>query len=100
MKHKLLIVLALLSATACSKEPDPRGVDRRETLLQVSANGQADTRPDEARFTVGVSTIEGSADAASASNNRGIERVVNAVQAVGVKADDIQTRNISLSKID
>ena len=34
--------------------PDPRGVDRDETLLTVSATGRADTRPDEARLQLGV----------------------------------------------
>ena len=39
--------------------PDPRGVDRGETLLTVSATGRAETRPDEARFMVGVNTLAG-----------------------------------------
>lgn len=95
-----ILALCLAGAGACTNEADPRGVDRRETLLQVSAVGQADTRPDEARFTAGVSTTEGSAAAASTANNEAMQKVVQAVQAAGVKAEDVQTRNISLSRID
>lgn len=101
MKPSLpILALCLAGTAACSNEPDPRGVDRRETLLQVSAVGQADTRPDEARFTAGVSTTEGSAAAASTANNEAMQKVVRAVQAAGIKPDDVQTRNISLSRID
>lgn len=100
MNRPFLLALSCLGAAACSEASDPRGVDRKETLLQVSAIGQADTRPDEARFTVGVSTTEATAAAASSANNVGIERVVRAVEAAGVKPDDVQTRTINLSKID
>ena len=100
MKSSLPLAILLLACAGCSSEPDPRGVDRSETLLQVSAIGQADTRPDEARFTAGVSTTEASADAASTANNRAMDKVVKAVQATGVKAEDIQTRNVGLARID
>jgi hypothetical protein len=85
---------------ACGEKPvDPRGVDRNETLLQVSASGRAETRPDEARFTAGVQTIAPTAAAASAANNETINRVLAAVDGLGVKKDDVQTRNVTLSRI-
>jgi uncharacterized protein YggE len=79
---------------------DPRGVDRDEVLLQVLASGRADTRPDQARFTAGVQTIAPSAAAASAGNNEVMSKVAAALERLGVKADDIQTRQITLSRIE
>ena len=95
---RILIPLLLLSA--CSQAPDPRGVDHGETLLQVSATGRAEARPDEARFTAGVSTIGATAAAASSANNETINRVTKALEALGVKPDDLQTKTVTLGRID
>ena len=94
------IVLTFLALAGCSQSaPDPRGVARDEVLLQVVATGRADTRPDQARFTAGVDTIAASAAAASAGNAAAMNRVAAALERLGVKADDIQTRQITLSRI-
>ena len=98
-------IIATLSACAllggCGQAPaDPRGVGRDEVLLQVAATGRADTRPDEARFTAGVQTIAATAAAASAGNNAVMNRVAAALERLGVKPDDVQTRQITLSRID
>lgn len=95
-----LLILALASAAGCSRDNDPRGVDRAETLLQVSATGRAEARPDEARFTAGVSSTEATAKAASSANNAAMQEVVAALQAAGIGEADIQTRNVGLSRID
>jgi uncharacterized protein YggE len=99
---RILLALPILSlAAACSDTtPDPRGVERDEVLLQVSATGRTDTRPDQARFTAGVQTIAASAALASTGNNRVMERVAAALERLGIKRDDIQTRNITLARID
>ncbi len=93
-------VLALAHAACSSPPPDPRGVGRDETLVQISASGRADSRPDEARFTVGVETIAPSARAASAQNSATFNKVAAALQRLGVREDDLQTRSITLSRID
>jgi len=98
MRIATTVILGLALA-ACSKAPDPRGVGRDEVLLQVSATGSADTRPDEARFTAGVETIAASAAEASTRNSAVINKVVAAVERLGVKPDDVQTRSITLSRI-
>ncbi|MGZ8297416.1 MAG: SIMPL domain-containing protein [Allosphingosinicella sp.] len=71
-----------------------------EVLVQVSASGRADARPDEARFTVGVDTIAPTSREASARNSATINKVAAALQGLGVKEDDLQTRSITLSRID
>ena len=95
----LALPLSLLLA-GCEQASDPRGVGEDEVLLQVVASGRADTRPDEARFTAGVQTILGSAAAASAGNNAAMNRVTQALEKLGVKPDDLQTRQISMARID
>ncbi|HYJ81740.1 MAG TPA: SIMPL domain-containing protein [Allosphingosinicella sp.] len=101
MRNLFPTLVLALALGACSKAaPDPRGVARDEVLVQVSASGRADTRPDEARFTVGVDTIAATSGAASAQNSATINKVAAALQRLGVKPDDLQTRSITLSRID
>jgi hypothetical protein len=90
-----------LSLAGCdTPPPDARGLQRDEVLVQISASGRTDTRPDEARFTAGVSTIAPSAAAASAGNNDAINRIVAALRALGIRPEDVQTQSITLNRID
>lgn len=92
---------ALAALAGCSETPpDPRGVARNEVLLQVSATGSADTRPDEARFTAGIETFGATAAEASTENNRTMARITAALERFGVKEDDLQTRQVSLSRVE
>lgn len=93
------LVLVLLAA-GCTQPPDPRGVKPNEVLLQVAATGRADARPDEARITIGVSTNGATAAAASTGNNTAMTRVTTALARLGVAADDIQTRSVTLGRVD
>ena len=92
--------LGILIAGCSSAPPDPRGVARDEVLVQVSASGRTDTRPDEARFAAGVQTIAATAAEASTGNSRAMNRVVAALGQIGIKPDDIRTEAITLSRID
>ena len=95
----LLPLFALVSG--CDRAPaDLRGVDRDETLLTVTATGRADTRPDEARLQLGVQSQAGSAEEASRLNREKMQGVTDALTGLGVKPDDLQTRNLSLQRID
>ena len=100
MRNLALIPLALAAAACERAAPDPRGVDRDETLLTVTASGRADTRPDEARLQLGVQSQAGSAKEASRLNRDKMQRVTDALAKLGVKADDLQTRNLTLQRID
>lgn len=95
------ILLAVLLLAGCERSPaDPRGVDRDETLLTVTATGQAEAKPDEARLQLGVQSDAANAGEASRLNREKMDRVTQALQRLGVKPDDLQTRNISLNRID
>lgn len=96
-----LFLLAVPALAACQPAaPDPRGVDRDETLLTVSATGRSETRPDEARFSLGVATLAGSAAEASRLNNEKMAKVTAALAGFGIKPDDLQTQNLALNRID
>ncbi|HST91997.1 MAG TPA: SIMPL domain-containing protein, partial [Brevundimonas sp.] len=93
------LVLAMFAA-GCAQEPDARGVKPNEVLLQVAATGRAEARPDEARILVGVSTNAPTSAAASAGNNAAMAGVSAALARLGVKPDDIQTRSVTLGRVD
>ena len=99
--RRSVLLLAALSVTACQQSaPDARGVGRDETLLTVTATGRADNRPDEARLQLGVQSIGPNSGEASRLNREKMQRVTDALGRLGVKPDDLQTRNLSLQRID
>ena len=98
--RSLCLALMLPLAACQASPPDPRGVDHDETLLTVTATGRADSRPDEARLQLGVQSQAGSAGEASRLNREKMDAVTAALQRLGVKPDDLQTRNLSLQRID
>ena len=100
MRNAILLASALILPACERAAPDPRGVDRDETLLTVTASGRADTRPDEARLQLGVQSDAPSAGEASRLNREKMDKVTTALSGLGVKPDDLQTRNLSLSRIN
>jgi len=97
----LVASASVLVLSACSPEPrDPRGVAHDEVLLQVTASGQAETAPNEARFSAGVSSIAPTADAATTANNITMNKVVSSLGGFGVAKADIQTQQLTVSRID
>ena len=99
--RKYPLVLGALALAGCSEAPyDPRGVDHGETLLSVSATGEAETRPDEARFQAGIESWASTARAASDANADDIREIVAALREAGVAERDIQTRNVSVQRIE
>ena len=100
MRHlSLLIALPLFSACQPTN-PDPRGVDKGETLLTISATGRAEARPNEARLRMGVVSVGPNAGEASRLNREKMAKVTAVLTRLGVKADDLQTQQLSLERID
>jgi uncharacterized protein len=96
----LVPVAVLLALTACGRgKPDPRGLDRDETLLSLSASGEAESVPDEAGIEVGVESFAATAQAASAAVAKKGEAIAAALAKFDVAAKDIQTRNLSVNRI-
>lgn len=99
MRIPLFLAAIPLLAACQPAGPEPR-VDKDETLLSVNATGRADTRPDEARLQLGVQAMASSAAEASRANRDKMAKVSAALAKLGVKPDDIQTRNLTLQRID
>lgn len=101
MRALMLFALFPLTLAGCGRASlDPRGVDRDEVLLRVSATGDAETRPDLATFSAGVSSLGASSQAATQTNNVKMNKVMTAIEALGVKRDDTQTQSLSVNRID
>ena len=98
--RRLALLPAVLLAACQPAAPDPRGVDHDETLLTVTASGRADATPDEARIQLGVQSLAGSAEEASRANREKMEKVTATLARLGVRQEDVQTRNLTLNRID
>jgi len=97
----LALVPAVVGMSGCNREPpDPRGLRLGETLLSVAATGRAEAVPDQALFTVGLSSIAPSAQAAGAGNAQIMARIIAALAKLNIPERDLQTRDVSLSRID
>ena len=58
MRKVLFLSAATLALAACGdRADDVRGVEHSETLLSVSASGQAESKPDRAQFNAGIETF-------------------------------------------
>src|SRR3546814_5217070 len=56
--------------------------------------------PDQALFTAGLSSIAADAQAASARNAETMNKITAALARLDIPARDIQTRNLSVNRID
>jgi uncharacterized protein YggE len=99
MRSLTLIAIPLALAACSSPDPSPQRVKPNETLVQISASGRAEEAPNEARFSAGVQSIGASAGAASETNNQTINKVLAALDGLGVAKADVQTRQVSLQRI-
>lgn len=93
------VALAVL-AGCTPAAPDPHRLDRDETLLTVAAMGRAEAAPDQALFTARLSSIAADAQAASARNAETMRRITAALGKLNIAERDIQTRNLSVNRID
>jgi uncharacterized protein YggE len=101
MTKALFALVSVLALASCGQAvPDPRGVDHKETLLSVSATGEAETRPDQAQFQAGINAWEKTAKGASDASARQIAGIVAALKELGIAEKDIQTRTTSVQRID
>lgn len=98
--RRLTLALLLPLAACTAGRDDPRGVDREETLVRTTGIGRAEARPDEARFSAGVSAIGTTGPEATAANARKMNAVIAVVRALGVAEKDIQTQQLSVARLD
>ena len=94
----LLLGLATLGATACSRQGTAAGGSYSETtLVTVSAYAEARRPPDIAILSTGVVSLAPDANSAIRRNAEQMSRVVAAIQAAGIARKDVQTSGVSLN---
>lgn len=89
------LAIALIALTGCTKViTTPAG----SAANTVTANGmgQSQTAPDTAEMSFGVSTDSSNAKKALENASAAAEKIADAVKKAGVKAEDIQTRDVSV----
>ena len=73
------------------------GITPSQRTLSVTGTGSAFLIPDIVMVTLGVQTQGTSIGDTVATNNRTAEKIIQAVQAAGVAAEDVQTTYFSVS---
>ena len=92
----LLTLAVMLSACAPATQtiaPTPQPAPR---TLTVSGTGKVTLKPDIATINVGVHSENIQAAQAVADNNASTQKLIDALKAAGVDANDIQTSNFSI----
>ncbi len=92
-----LVVLAV-TALAGIGQPEPAGgasEDAREGIT-VTGVGHVDAVPDEAEFSLGITTKGQTARAALTANTSRMQRLIAALKAAGVDERDIKTQDVSV----
>jgi uncharacterized protein YggE len=93
-----LAIALLLGAAGCATQAgaaDDAGSAPR--TIVGTATGRVEGVPDTLTVTLGVETHSGSAQDALAQNNERATRVIAALKAAGVAAEDLQTTQLSLN---
>ena len=92
------VVAAALPASVVAQEV-PLALRPGEVLLQVEAEGQSLNRPDVMNINAGVVTNGSSAAAAMDANRVQADRMLKALETVGVAAADVQTSDLSVEPV-
>jgi uncharacterized protein YggE len=94
----LAVSLAAGAAAAqAAAEPTLAATVGNGTLLEVSAHAEARQAPDVATVSAGVVTQAADANAAMRDNATRMDKVMQAIQAAGIPARDIQTAGVNLN---
>lgn len=88
-----------LAAPALAQESPVPVVAPGHSVLTVSGQGDATSKPDVAIFTAGVQTQGKTAAEALSENSRKMEQVIASLKRSGIAERDIQTNNLSVSPV-
>jgi uncharacterized protein YggE len=92
----LVVVLVLQLMVVLPGGAGPATVGEQPGGITVMAQGKASAEPDLAMITIGVETRESTAGLAAEENNDRMADVMDALLAVGVAEEDIQTIDYSI----
>jgi uncharacterized protein YggE len=89
------VALAIVVAVAVAKNISPKPVDR---VVSVTATAKSLVKPDKAQVRIGVVTPpQKTAAEAVTQGNQQMQKVTDALKAVGVKAEEMQTTGYNLN---
>lgn len=96
----LIAVLVVLAIAALSGIGRPEAAESASEEarggITVTGVGRVNTVPDEAEFSLGITTKGRTAAGALAANSERMRKLIEALKAVGVAERDIQTRDVSV----
>src|SRR5262245_4675850 len=93
-----LLVLAS-AALAGIGRPEPAGASEASGEgITVTGTGSVQVVPDEAEFSIGITTKGATARAAMSENAAEMERLIAALKAAGVDGADIKTQDVSVGR--
>src|SRR5215210_6333195 len=94
-----VLLVILIGAIAGVGRPEAaKGTsDGSERGITVTGVGRVTTVPDEAEFTLGISSKGATAREALAANSANMRRLVAALKSAGVSGRDIKTQDVSVS---
>lgn len=92
-----LLVLAAAALAGIGRPEAAGGAsgEQREGIT-VTGVGHVDSVPDEAEFSLGITTKGGTAREALAANSDRMRRLIAALKAIGVAERDIKTQDVSI----
>lgn len=102
MRNKLLVVVSLFVIAVLVAGCTPTVIERSsdyqppERTIAVNGTGSVTVAPDIAFINVGVHTQDTDPKKALSSNTAQANAVINAVKAIGVTDEDIQTSNFNV----
>lgn len=95
-KHFIPVSILILAVLLSACGPAVAGATGDSNSINVSGNGTIYLAPNIARIYVGVHTEDADIAKALAQNNTQAQTVVNALTAMGVALEDIQTSNFNI----
>ena len=91
----VVLAIAALSGIGRPEAAESASEDAREGIT-VTGVGRVSTVPDEAEFSLGITTEGRTARGALAANSVRMRALIDALKAAGVAERDIQTRDVSV----
>jgi hypothetical protein len=91
----VVLTIAAFSGIGRPEAAESAGEEPRGGIT-VTGVGRVSTVPDEAEFSLGITTEGRTARAALAANSERMRALIDALKAAGVEERDIQTRDVSV----
>lgn len=94
--YLVLGILSMMAVIPSMAQADKLDNVKPERTLTVNGQAEVMATPDRARITLGAEAQENEASKATASVNSIMNRALTEIKKLGVKSDDIQTKQVSL----